>query len=99
MTLPPGTRLGVYETTDQIGDGKRLYYWNDGSILQATLNRDSGLRVLTREVVVKGPFANDYDVSRDGSRFVVIEPDDASATLVVIPNWVTELRRMTIGTH
>jgi hypothetical protein len=45
--------------------------------------------------VAKGPFMEDFDVSPDGSRFLVVEADDSDSTLVVIPNWITELRRVT----
>jgi len=75
-------------------DGKRLYYFQGGSIVQASLVREATLRVLSREVVVKGPFANEFDVSPDGSRFLVIEPDEMGSTLVVVPNWSSELIRM-----
>ena len=76
-------------------DGKRLYYFQGGSIVQATLVREATLRVLSREVVVKGPFASEFDVSPDGSRFLVIEPDEMGSTLVVVPNWSSELIRVT----
>ena len=76
-------------------DGQRLYYSQGGSIVQATLAREATLRVLSREVIVKGPFANEFDVSPDGSRFLVIEPDETGSTLVVVPNWSSELRRVT----
>ena len=63
--------------------------------MQASLVREATLRVLSREVVVKGPFANEFDVSPDGSRFLVIEPDEMGSTLVVVPNWSSELIRVT----
>ena len=55
----------------------------------------SELRVAARDVIVKGPFSDDFDVSPDGSRFLVVETDASDNTLVVIPNWITELRRVT----
>lgn len=67
----------------------------DGSIMAARLAREVTLRVAARDVVVKGPFREEFDVSPDGSRFLVIEGDAANRTLVVIPNWITELRRAT----
>ena len=76
-------------------EGNRLYYLHDGSIMSAALAREGTLRVLSRELVLKGPFEQEFDVSPDGSRFLVLESEAASATLVVVPNWMTELRRVT----
>jgi len=75
-------------------DGKVLYYWHDGRIIAATLARETPLRVTSREIVVKGPFPEQFDVMPDGSRFLVFEPETTGATLVVIPHWRTELRRL-----
>ena len=50
----------------------------------ATLARDATLRMLSRELILKGPFEQKFDVSPDRSRF-----------LVRVPNWMTELRRVT----
>jgi serine/threonine-protein kinase len=76
-------------------DGKQIYYSRDGSIMSATLARDPALRVMSRTLVLKGPFEPNFDVSPDGSRFLVLESEAATTTLVVIPNWMTELRRVT----
>ena len=46
-------------------------------------------------VVPVGKGAEGFDVSPDGSRFLVLEADASDRTLVVIPNWITELRRIT----
>ncbi len=75
-------------------DGKMLYYRHEGQIIAATLARETALRVTSREIVVKGPFPEPFDVAPDGSRFLVFESQTAGATLVVIPNWRTELRRL-----
>ncbi len=50
----------------------------------ATLARDATLRVPSRELILKGPFEQEFDVSPDGSRF-----------LVLVQNWMAELRRVT----
>jgi hypothetical protein len=76
-------------------DGTVLYYSHEGSIMAARLVRDATLRVTARDVVVKGPFREEFDVSPDGSQFLVIEAGASDNTLVVIPNWITELRRVT----
>jgi len=76
-------------------DSTVLYYSHEGSIVAAKLAREATLRVTARDVVVKGPFQDDFDVSPDGSRFLVVGADASVSTLVVIPNWITELRRVT----
>jgi hypothetical protein len=63
--------------------------------MAARLTREATLRVAARDLVVKGPFLEDFDVSRDGSRVLVLEANASDRTLVVIPNWITELRRLT----
>jgi eukaryotic-like serine/threonine-protein kinase len=78
-------------------DASVLYYWHDGRIMAATLARETPLRVTSREVVIQGPFQEQFDVAPDGSRFLVFEPQTAGVTLVVIPHWRTELRRL-LGT-
>ena len=75
-------------------DGTVLYYRHEGQIIAATLARETPLRVTAREIVVKGPFPEPFDVAPDGLRFLVFESQNAGATLVVIPNWRTELRRL-----
>ena len=50
----------------------------------AAPERDATLRVLSRELILKGPFEQEFDVSPDGSRF-----------LVLVQNWMAELRRVT----
>ncbi len=76
-------------------DGRRLYYWSQGRIIAVTLARDPMLRVVSREVLFKGNYDREFDVSADGSRFLMIEPRPSEISLVVIPNWLTELRRLT----
>jgi hypothetical protein len=60
--------------------------------MSATLARDPALRVLSRKPLFQGPYETDYDVSHDGSRFLLIESEVSGLDLVVIPNWLTELR-------
>ncbi len=61
------------------GDGRELYYWRDGALVAVTLDPGSGgarptaaaERVLFR-ADYPGGFNTMYDVSPDGSRFVVV---------------------------
>jgi len=63
--------------------------------MAATLAREATIRVVSRALIVKGTFQEQFDASPDGSRFLVLEAETAATTLVVVPNWITELRRMT----
>ena len=76
-------------------DGKRIYYWEGGRMMAATVARDPVLRVISREALFEGRYENDFDVSKDGRRFIMIQSEPTGASLVVIPNWLTELRRLT----
>jgi hypothetical protein len=43
----------------------------------------------------RGRYEDDYDVSNDGTRFLMITAETSGLSLVVVPNWRTELRRLT----
>jgi hypothetical protein len=75
-------------------DGKRIYFWEDDRLIAAALARDPTLRVVSRTTLFEGSYDADFDVTKDG-RFLMIESDTAGANLVVIPNWRTELKRLT----
>jgi eukaryotic-like serine/threonine-protein kinase len=76
-------------------DGRTLYYWEDNRMMAATLARDPALRVVSRKSLFGGQYETDFDVSHDGSRFLMIQSEASGLDLVVIPNWVTELRQLT----
>ena len=76
-------------------DGKRIYYRDGTKVMAATLARDPSLRVVLREALFDGRYEVDYDVSKDGTRFLMIQSASTGANLVAIPNWLTELRRLT----
>ena len=86
-------------------DGKTLYFRSaerDAAIgapgtrmASVTLARDPMLRVAARQTLFDGPYDREFDVTPDGSRFLMIETRSSAMTLVVIPNWLTELRRLT----
>jgi hypothetical protein len=54
-------------------------------------------------VLLKGPYFDDafrpYDVSLDGTRFLVLKADQSAAqpagpSLVIVENWTEELKRL-----
>ena len=76
-------------------DGKKIYFWEGSHLASATLARDPGLRVVSREAMFDGRYEQDFDVSKDGARFLMIESESSGLGLVVVPNWLTELRELT----
>ena len=83
-------------------DGKRLFYRTGAKLMAATIATAPTLAVTTRELLFEGPFATDnyhpnYDVAPDGKRFVMIQPVEEGRQLVMISNWIEELRQRTRG--
>ncbi|HEY8311490.1 MAG TPA: hypothetical protein VIG47_13080, partial [Gemmatimonadaceae bacterium] len=75
-------------------DGKQLYFLQGSTLMSATIARDPTLRVVFRTALFDGNFAASFDVSSDGTRFLMIQPESSGLSLVVIPNWLTELRHL-----
>jgi serine/threonine-protein kinase len=75
-------------------DGTRIYYRQEQGVMSASIAVAPALRVTAREALFSGRYDRDFDVARDG-RFLMIESDSSGRSLVVIPNWRTELRRLT----
>ncbi len=95
-TFPEAGRVRVSSGRRPIWDpdGKRLYFRDAGHMMMATIARDPTLRVVSREPLFENRYAGDYDLAKDG-RFLMIETEASSTSLVVIPNWKTELKRLT----
>ena len=87
-------------------DGSRLYYGlGTGALLSATLATTPRLRVVTRDTVFSTPPvlpgsgpARPYDVARDG-RFLGLVTNRNDYQLVIVPNWLSELKSRLAGTH
>jgi Tol biopolymer transport system component len=86
-------------------DGTRLYYVSGTAIMEARLAMSPGIRIVSRDTAFahipngNGNFAEaGYDVTRDGSRIVIPYVASTAYPLVIVPNWLTELRqRLAIG--
>ena len=76
-------------------DGKQLYYWEGNRLISATLGFDPMPNVVSRTTLFSGRYEDDFDVSKDGTRFLMIEPVASELRLVVVPNWRTDLKRLT----
>jgi hypothetical protein len=77
-------------------DGKQLYYWEGSGLVSASLTFGPMPVVVSRTSLFAGRFEDDFDVAKDG-RFIMIQSETSGTGLVVIPNWRTELRRLTAG--
>ena len=80
------------------GDGRRLFFSRDEQVLEVDVQTAPTFRVgVPRRLFTLRPIGSSttypgFDVSPDGQRFLVIEPDEASATtsLVVILDFAPE---------
>ena len=96
-----GTRSLVAEGTDPAWspDGSEIYYRSGGRLMAARIETSSGVRVLSRRLVVE-PFApplyDDYTIHPDGRTLSLVRPtgDAQGREVTVVLNWVTELRRL-----
>jgi serine/threonine-protein kinase len=83
-------------------DGRKLFYRNGEQLVAATYSTASGFTVTSRDVLFAGNFAvhsfhPNFDVAPDGRHFVMIKQGDDETQVVVIVNWVEELRARLAG--
>ena len=83
-------------------DGRRIYYRAGPALMAATVTTSPVLAVTGRDTLFTGEFTTDpwhpnYDVSPDGRSFVMLRPVAAQRELVMVVNWIEELRRRTAG--
>ncbi len=81
-------------------DGKRLFYRAGFALMAATIARAPVLAVVNRDTLFEGHYPTDpwhpnYDVTPDGRHFVMLRSVEENRDLVVVVNWVEELRRRT----
>jgi serine/threonine-protein kinase len=78
--------------------GRELYYWEDDKFVAVSLAWDPAPRVVSRTTLFpRTAYEDPYDAAADGNRFAMVEGRRGGLSLVVIPNWRTELRRLTRG--
>ena len=92
-------------------DGRRLYFRSGNRMMAAAIETDGGFRPGAVRVLFAGNYYNDrevrnYDLSPDGTRFLMIKEDEADdgagplTELIVVENWFEELiRRAPLGTR
>ena len=75
-------------------DGRRLYYWQDQQLVEAVVTTTPRPQVISRTTLFSGSFSDDFDVAADG-RFLLVESERFGVSLVAVPGWRAELRRLT----
>ena len=85
-------------------NGDELFYRDNNKMMAVTIETDSDLEVGIPELLFEGRFAfthhpgmaRNYDVSRDGQRFLMVQSvqESAPTQINVVLNWVEELKRL-----
>jgi eukaryotic-like serine/threonine-protein kinase len=73
-----------------------------GAMMAARINTSPEFRVLRRDTLFREEFIRNgtntwYDISPDGSRFVMLRPDVAHHRIVVVTNWLDHVRTRAAG--
>jgi len=61
------------------------------AVTRSSVSSDPSLRVVSRRSLFEGNYLPDFDVAADG-RLLVIETQPSMIKLVVVPNWISQLR-------
>ena len=85
-------------------DGTRLYYRTGARLMSARIVTSPSLAVTARDTLFEGPYMTDpwhpnYDVAPDGKSFVMVRPVAQDRQLIMVMNWIEELRQRTRGTR
>jgi serine/threonine-protein kinase len=93
--VPVSTGGGTEPLWDQTG--RTLYYRAPNGITAIALNTVGGFSIGARRLALPGrelaaPTHPSYDVTPDGSRFLVLRPAGGEAKVIVIHNWAREFR-------
>ncbi|MHC4695034.1 MAG: hypothetical protein ACYS67_20070, partial [Planctomycetota bacterium] len=82
-------------------DSNELFYRSGDKMIAVTFETEPKFRVTSRDVVFEGKYLTglyrNYDVSKDGQRFLMIkeaEEQPAATQLIVIVNLYDELKRL-----
>jgi serine/threonine-protein kinase len=105
---PPG--LGKWQVSTHGGeegiwsrDGRELFYRNGNTWMAVPVRLQPEFEAGTPQQLFEGPYVNvgglSYDVTPDGQRFLVLEPDEPAAAPVthlnVVLNWFEEVKAKT----
>ncbi len=77
--------------------GRALYYRTPDGIMSVAVTTGTAFSIGERKLVLPGTYTTDpshqnYDISLDGSQFLVLKQADADAKPLLVHNWGQELR-------
>jgi serine/threonine-protein kinase len=83
-------------------DGNRLYYRAGARMIAVHVTTSPTFAVTTRDTLFEGPYTTEpyhpnYDVTPDGKGFVMVRPVEKNRQLVMVVNWIQELRQRVGG--
>lgn len=98
MALSPGTRLGVYEVTAQIGEGSmgQVYRASPITVTGSTLEPGAPVVLFSTRINGGGVDAQQgrqYDVAPDGRFLINTVLDEAPAPITLLQNWNPEAKK------
>ena len=81
-------------------DGRRIFYRDGPKLVAAAIATSPSLAVTGHQLLFEGdfdahPYHPNYDVSHDGKSFIMLKSADDERKLVVVLNWLQELRTKT----
>jgi Tol biopolymer transport system component len=84
-------------------DGTRVFYRSGSAMMSAKLASSPNMRVISRDTalahagsILTSGLLSGYDVAKDG-RFLGLVSDKEDYQLIVVPNWLPELRQRLAG--
>ena len=100
-----------YKVTDVGGitplwspDGRKIYYHNGAKLFVASVETSPTFRVIARDSLLgtqpynlSSPVHPAYDVAPDGTHLLLLRLVRADNDLVIVHNWLTEVRRLVRG--
>ena len=85
-------------------DGRTIFYRSAKGMVAAHVSTEPVFSVTSREVLFPDMFSrnrthHNYDVSPDCKHFVLLQRGDSASSVIVVTNWLTELRARMAGTR
>jgi dipeptidyl aminopeptidase/acylaminoacyl peptidase len=77
--------------------GRELFYWTGAGIATVSVSVGDGISTGVPHVVIPGAFAPEFDLSRDGRRFLLMKPlhDAPPLQLDAVTGWLDHVQRLT----
>jgi eukaryotic-like serine/threonine-protein kinase len=82
-------------------NGREIFYRNGDKMMAVNLTTTPEVKLSAPRVLFEQRYAfgagitmANYDVTRDGQRFIMVKDESGAARLNVILNWLSELRRV-----